>query len=89
MTRLSSAPIIEPMSEESDIHEMLLQVAVLEERMEAHQAKYESALDRLRADMARQDTEMARRDNRILWAIISLTLAVIIALLRPYAFPGP
>ena len=57
--------------------------------METHQAKYEGALERLRADMARRDTETTKRDNRLLWAIIGLTLAVIVALLRLYAFPGP
>ena len=30
--------------------------------MNTHQAKYESALDRLRADMARRDADMAKRD---------------------------
>ena len=32
-----------------------------EERMNAHQAKDESALDRLQADMAAHDDDMARR----------------------------
>ena len=41
-------------------------MAKQEERVNTHQAKYESALDRLQADMAkrdmRHDAEMARRD---------------------------
>ncbi len=50
--------------------------------MNTHQAEYESALDRLRADMARRDIETAKRDNRLLWAIIGLAIAVIVALAR-------
>lgn len=37
-----------------DHHELSRQFAVLEERMKATKAEYESALDRLRADMANQ-----------------------------------
>ena len=37
-------------------------MAKQEERMHAHQAKYESALDRLRADIADQNAYMAKRD---------------------------
>ncbi len=36
-------------------HDLARQVAVLEERMNTHQAKYESAIDRLRADLAKRD----------------------------------
>ncbi len=50
--------------------------------MNTHQAEYESALDRLRADMARRDVETAKRDNRLLWAVIGLAIAVILALGR-------
>ena len=39
-------------------------LAVLEERMNTMQAQYEGALDRLRADLARQGEELARRDAR-------------------------
>ena len=42
------------MSDAPDIHDLARQVAVLEERMNTMQAKYEGALDRLRADMAGQ-----------------------------------
>ncbi|MCY4261079.1 MAG: hypothetical protein OXC91_12565 [Rhodobacteraceae bacterium] len=50
--------------------------------MNTHRAEYESALDRLRADMARRDIKTARRDNRLLWAIIGLAIAVIVVLAR-------
>ncbi len=39
--------------------ELAHQVALLEERMNTHQKQYESALDRLRADMANWKTDMA------------------------------
>ncbi|MXW27222.1 MAG: hypothetical protein F4Z77_13150 [Dehalococcoidia bacterium] len=47
------------MSGEPDIHEVARQLAVLEERMETRQAQTESALDRLRADMATRETKMS------------------------------
>ncbi|MYB40430.1 hypothetical protein F4X86_04160 [Candidatus Saccharibacteria bacterium] len=43
---------------------------MLEERMNEKQAEYESALDRLRSDMANWKVEMAQRENRQLLATI-------------------
>ncbi len=43
--------------------ELAHQVALLEERMNTHQKQYESALDRLRADMANWKTDMAKRET--------------------------
>ncbi len=45
------------------IHELAREVAVLRADMNTKQAEYESALDRLRADMA-------QRENRLLLTII-------------------
>ena len=42
------------MSEVPENHEFARKIAVLEERMKTLKAEYESALDRLRADMAGQ-----------------------------------
>ena len=42
------------MSEPPSVHDLARQLAVLEERMKTNQAEYESALERLRADMANQ-----------------------------------
>ena len=42
------------MSEVPDNHDFARNIAVLEERMKTMKAEYESALDRLRADMASQ-----------------------------------
>ncbi len=59
------------------IHELAKEVAVLRADMNTKQAETESALDRLRADMANWKTDMAnwkidmaRRENRQLLAII-------------------
>ncbi len=43
--------------------ELAHQVALLEERMNTHQKQYESALDRLRADMANWKADMAKRET--------------------------
>ncbi len=69
------------MSDDPDIHDLARQVAVLEERMNTKQAEYESALDRLRADMA-------RRDLGLYGLLIALLAGVVLALLRLYVFPG-
>ena len=48
--------------------------------MNTHQAKYLSALDRLRADMASRETEGAKRETRMLLAMaamIGLAVAII------------
>ena len=42
------------MSEPPSVHDLARQLAVLEERMKTNHAEYESALERLRADMANQ-----------------------------------
>ena len=42
------------MSEPPSVQDLARQLAVLEERMKTNQAEYESALERLRADMANQ-----------------------------------
>ena len=67
---------------EPTIHEVSKELATLREQMNTHQAKYEGALDRFRADMAQKDTaferlrtDMAKRDaetaqreiNRMRW----------------------
>ncbi len=73
-----------------DLAELKKQHAVLEERMNTKQAETESALDRLRADMAhwktdmqadmaRRDTDMARRDkDNLRWQIGLWVAAVVI-----------
>ena len=40
--------------------------------MNTRQAEYESALDRLRADMAASREDMARRETRLLLAVAGL-----------------
>ena len=64
----------------TDNHDLARQFAVLEERINTKAAETESALDRLRADMAARDTDAAKRATRMLLAIagmIGLAVAVL------------
>ena len=45
---------------EPTIHEVSKELARLREQMNTHQAKYEGALDRFRADMSKNDTAFER-----------------------------
>ena len=62
---------------EPTIHEVSKELARLREQMNTHQAKYEGALDRFRADMSKNDTaferlrtDMAQREiSRMRWMI--------------------
>ena len=62
---------------EPTIHEVSKELATLREQMNTHQAKYEGALDRFRADMSKNDTaferlrtDMAQSEiSRIRWMI--------------------
>ncbi len=76
---MGDAPDIQPLSE---------RIAVLEERMETRQAEYESALDRLRADMAahredaaRRDAARSERDATARWWQTAILIAAIAALI--------
>ena len=54
-------------------------ISVLEEKMNTRQAEYESALDRLRADMAASREDMAKRDkDNLRWQIGLWVAAVVI-----------
>ena len=48
---------------EPTIHEVSKELATLGERMNTHQAKYESALDRFRADMGGFRADMSKNDT--------------------------
>ncbi len=72
------------MGDAPDINALSERIAVLEERMETRQAEYESALDRLRADMAAHREDAAKRDkDNQRWTVgfgiaqIVLTVAVL------------
>ena len=55
---------------EPTIHEVSKDLTRLREQMNTHQAKYEGALDRFRADMERFRADMAQREsNRMQWLI--------------------
>ncbi len=56
-----------------------MEIAMLQKEVELKYAETESALDRLRADMARRDTEMAQRDkDNLRWQIGLWVAAVVI-----------
>ena len=55
-------------------------LAVLEERMNTMQAQYESALDRLRADLARHGEELAKRDAENARQATRMTNSLLIAI---------
>ncbi|MCY4260977.1 MAG: hypothetical protein OXC91_12035 [Rhodobacteraceae bacterium] len=68
------------MESESDMHTLARQMAVMEERMKSMKADYESALDRLRADMALHREDGAKRETRMLLAMagmIGLAVAIL------------
>ena len=67
------------MSEPPSAHDLARQLAVLEERMEGHQARYETGLERLERKMAERDVEMAKRDkDNLRWQIGLWVAAVVI-----------
>ena len=59
--RAAGRAYLAAMSDAPDIHDLARQVAVLEERMNTKQAEQESALDRLRADMAQMAATLTER----------------------------
>ena len=52
------------------------QVSVQEERMNTRHAETESAMDRLRADLAQRDVDAAKRDTRLMLVIVGTIVAV-------------
>ena len=67
-------------------HELAKEVAVLRADMNTNYAETESALDRLRADMADWKTDMARRDkDNLRWTVgfgiaqIAITVTILAA----------
>ena len=78
--RGSGWPYLGSMSGVPDNHELARQFAVVEERMNTMQADLSATLERFRADMARRDTEAAKRETRTLLAMaamIGLAVAII------------
>ncbi len=73
------------MTSDLDIHDLARHVAVMEKSMETLKAEQESALDRLRADMANWKTDMAnwktdmvKRDKDNQRWIVGLFIAAIV-----------
>ena len=66
------------MSEAPDNHQLARQLVVLEERMNTHQATYETALERLERRMAERDAEAAKRDKDNLRWQVGLWIAAVV-----------
>ncbi len=74
------------MSEAPDIEALARQLAVLEERMNTHQATYETALERLERRMAEFELRMAERETAAArretvntrWIVATITVGVIV-----------
>ena len=60
------------------MEELALRVAVVEERMNTHQATYETALERLERRMAERDADMADRLGLARWWQTAILSGVII-----------
>ncbi len=79
-------------NQDQRIHELAKEVAVLRADMNTKQAETESALDRLRADMANWKTDMAKRDKSNMQWIAGFVLGsavLVIAVLGPLLTSTP
>ena len=65
------------MNDAPDTHALDRRIAVLEERMETQFAKTESAIDRLRAEMAERDAARSERDATARWWQTAIIVAAI------------
>jgi len=61
--------------------DLQVQIARLEERMNTMQAEYKTDIARLAEDMAKRDTEAARRETRLILAILGI-VGLAVALLK-------
>lgn len=57
------------------VEELALRVALVEEKMNTHQAEYETALERMRADIANLETRMLDRQATNSWWQTAIILA--------------
>ena len=64
------------------------QLAVLEERMNTHQAEYRTDIARLAEDMAKRDAEAAKRETRMLLAVAGLISFGVVILGILIRWPG-
>ncbi len=69
-------------------HDLAVKLAQLEERMETHQAKYETGLERLERKIAERDADQASRDKDNLRWQIGLWIAAIVILGVLIRWPG-
>lgn len=67
-------------------HDLARQLAVLEERMNTHQATYETGLERIERKMAERDAEFARRDKTNIQWMVGLWAAAVIVIIAVLGF---
>lgn len=60
------------MTTEHDFHELEKKFAVLEERMNTHEARIDSTLNALRTDIERINTEASKRETRLILTLVGL-----------------
>ena len=76
------------MSGQPSTEDFARQLAVLEERMNTHQAEYRTDIARLAEEMAKQDAEAAKRETRTLLAVAGLISFGVVILGLLIRWPG-
>jgi len=76
------------MSGAPDNHELARQLAVLEERMNTHQAEYRTDIARLAEDIARRDAELAKRDKTNIQWMTGIGIAIITSIIGGFVILG-
>ncbi len=67
-------------NQDQRIYELAKEIAVLEQKMETHKQEYKTDIARLAEQMAQRDTDAAKRESRLLLAMLG-GLAVVTAVL--------
>ena len=86
LTEPRSKPRMAGMSGPPSNHDLARQLAVLEERMNTHQATYETGLERIERKMAERDAEFARRDKTNIQWMVGLWAAAVIVIIAVLGF---
>ena len=76
------------MDDGDTVRALQLEVARMGERMNTQQARYESALERLGKQIAERDAEAAKRETRLLLAVVGVMVAGVTILGVLIRWPG-
>ena len=68
------------MTEPPDNHQLAREIAVLEERMNTHQADYKTALERMERRMAERDKSNTRWTLGVVFAVTGIIIGAIAVL---------